>query len=182
MKKKVKRKKTAKLILVDNQDRVIGYENKAKCHQGQGILHRAFTVLVTNDKNQVLIQWRSKFKKLWPLIWETSCSSHPRKGEKILFLAKKRLKEELNFTCPLRSIGKFQYQAFYKNVGSENEICSLLVGKYNGEVRRNPRETADWKWINLKELKEGVKKSPQKYAPWLKIALEVIERNFKESL
>jgi len=35
-----------KLLLVDKKDKVIGTETKEKCHQGKGILHRAFSVYI----------------------------------------------------------------------------------------------------------------------------------------
>lgn len=168
-------KKSTKLIVVNKKDEIVGYENKEKCHQEEGILHRAFTIFIFNKKNQVLIQKRSNFKKLWPLFWETSCSSHPRKGETVLKAAKKRLKKELNFTCRLKPTGKFQYQAPYKNIGSENEICYILVGKYNKEVKSNPKEAADWQWIDFKELRKDVARQPQQYAPWLKIAINNLQ-------
>lgn len=163
------------LIVVDENDKKIGLENKLKCHMGKGILHRAYTIFIFNNNGQLLIQKRSKDKLLWPLSWEASCSSHPYEGENLIESAEKRLKEELGFTCKLKDIGKFQYQAFYKNIGAENEICHLLIGKYNGEIRPNPKEIAKWKWININTLREDIKQSPNKYAPWLEIALEKIK-------
>ncbi len=163
-----------KLILVNKKDGIAGYEDKEKCHQGKGVLHRAFTIFIFNNKNQVLIQKRSKNKLLWPLFWETSCSSHPHRGETCLKSAEKRLKKELGFTCRLESVNKFQYRAAYKNIGSENEVCAILAGKYNGKIKPNPKEVADWKWIGIEELKKDVAKNPDKYAPWLKISLKYI--------
>ena len=55
------------LILVDKDDQEIGYESKAKCHQGDGILHRAFSIFIFNDRGQILMQKRSSQKKLWPM-------------------------------------------------------------------------------------------------------------------
>ncbi len=161
-----------KLLLVNKKDKVIGLETKEKCHQGKGILHRAFSVYVFNDKGQLLIQKRSKYKPLWPLYWANTCCSHPRKGEDYVKAGKRRLKEELGFACPLKMIDKFQYQAKYKDVGSENEICAILVGKYNGKIKASPKETADWKWVDIDKLQNDFNKNPDKYAPWLKIGLK----------
>jgi len=162
-----------KLILVNKKDKVVGFETKKKCHQGKGILHRAFSVYVFNNKKQLLIQKRSKFKPLWPLYWwAPTCCSHPRKGEEYIDAGKRRLKEEFGFSCPLRMIDKFRYQARYKNVGSENEMCAILVGKYNGKIKANPKEIADWKWIDISKLRNDFKKNPDRYVPWLKIGLK----------
>ncbi len=158
-----------KLLLVDKKDKVIGFETKENCHQGKGILHRAFSVYIFNNKGQLLIQQRSKFKPLWPLYWwAPTCCSHPRKGEGYIDAGERRLKEELGFTCSLKMIDKFQYQARYKNVGSENEMCAILIGTHSGKVKANSKEIADWKWINVNRLKDDFKKNPDKYVPWLK--------------
>lgn len=163
------------IILVNEKDEEIGLEDKLKCHQGKGILHRAFTILVSNKKGELLLGRRSKNKLLWPFCWETACSSHPKPGEDLIESAEKRLKEELGVVCKLRYNGKFQYQTKYKNIGSENEMCWLLSGKYEGEVMPNPEEVAEHKWINIEDLKKALSQNPQKYAPWLKPALETLE-------
>ncbi len=169
-----------RLLIVDENDKIVGTETKEKCHERKGILHRAFTVFLFNDKGQLLIQKRSKLKKLWPGYWENSCSSHPLKGESYVRAGERRLKEELRISCRLKFLDKFQYQAFYKNVGSENEICAILIGKYNGKIKPNPKEVAAWKWIGLEELEKEIEKNPQKYTPWLKIGLKKLMSLRKE--
>ncbi len=164
-----------KVVLVNEKDEEVGLENKKKAHLKEGILHRAFTIFIFNSKKQLLIQKRSKNKFLWPLSWEASCSSHPLPGEDYLTAAKKRLKRELGFSCKLKLLGRFQYQANYKNIGAEKEICALLIGKYNGKIKPNKKEIAEYKWVDLKELKKDLTKNPKKYAPWLKIALKYYE-------
>jgi len=162
-----------KLLLVNKEDKIIGTESKEECHKGNGILHRAFSVLIFNKTNEILLTQRSKFKKLWPFFWDNTCSSHPLKGQSYIQAGQKRLKEELGFSCSLKLIDKFQYQASYKNIGSENEICALLIGEYNqGKIKPDSKEIADWKWLDLKKLQEDFEKNPQRYTPWLKIGLE----------
>jgi isopentenyl-diphosphate delta-isomerase len=163
-----------KIVLVDKKDKIVGYGDKEKCHQGEGILHRACIVFVFNQNGQLLIQKRSKLKKLWPLFWDNSCSSHPQKGETYLKTIKRRLKEELGFSCQPKFVDKFQYQARYKNIGSENEVCAVFVGKYNGKIKPNPKEIANWKWVELREFKKDIIKNPNRYTPWLKIGLTKI--------
>jgi geranylgeranyl diphosphate synthase type I len=177
-----------KLLLVDKKDKVIGVETKENCHKGKGTLHRAFSVYVFNNKGQLLIQQRSKFKPLWPLRWwAPTCCSHPRKGEEYIDAGERRLKEEFGFTCSLKMIDKFQYHAKYKDVGSENEMCAILIGKYNGKIKADSKEIADWKWISVNKLQHDFKKNPNKYVPWLKTGFkryfkikEEEEKNKKE--
>lgn len=166
-----------KLLLVNPKDKIIGKETKEKCHKGRGILHRAFSILILNKKNQILLSKRSKFKTLWPLFWDNTCSSHPPKNESYEKAGQKRLKKEFGFNCSLKLIDKFRYQASYKHIGSENELCALLVGEYDKEqIKPNPREITDWKWINLEDFQKDIKKNPQRYTPWLKIDLEYLEK------
>jgi isopentenyl-diphosphate delta-isomerase len=68
-----------KLVIVNKNDKEIGLGEKLKTHLGKGILHRAFTIFVFNPKGQLLIQKRSKNKFLWPLIWETTCSTSSKR-------------------------------------------------------------------------------------------------------
>src|SRR6516225_4607621 len=69
------------LILVDEADREIGYMDRARCHAGRGTLHRAFSLLIFNGNGELLLQQRSRTKRLWPLYWSNSCCSHPRRAE-----------------------------------------------------------------------------------------------------
>lgn len=162
-----------KLILVDERDNILGYEEKQKCHEGTGIRHRAFSIFIFNSKNQLLIQKRSKNKPLWPGYWANSCCSHPREDEKdIIKCSEKRLTEELGFTTKLKPILKFNYQAKFKDIGSENELDCVLVGKYNGEIKANPEEVEEYKWVDLKELQKDMKNNHKIYAPWFLIAFK----------
>jgi isopentenyl-diphosphate delta-isomerase type 1 len=69
------------LILVDEADRSLGHLSKALCHKGRGVLHRAFSLLIFNDRGELLLQQRAANKRLWPLYWSNSCCSHPRRAE-----------------------------------------------------------------------------------------------------
>lgn len=161
-----------KLLLVNKKDKVVGLETKEKCHKGKGILHRAFSVYLFNNKGQLLIQQRSKLKKRWPLYWTNSCCSHPYKDESYVKAGERRLKEELGFSSPLEMVDKFQYQARYKDIGSENELCAILIGEYSGRIKPNSKEISDWKWVSPGKLVKDFKKNPDKYTPWLKIGLK----------
>jgi isopentenyl-diphosphate delta-isomerase len=161
-----------KIIVVDQQDNIINFESKEKCHNGDGILHRAFSIFIFNNKEQLLIQQRSKFKRLWPLYWSNSCCSHPRPNEDYKESAERRLKEELGIFCKLKLLYKFRYKARYKNIGSENEICAVLIGKSNATIIPNPEEISDYKWINLEELKKNINKNPEIYTPWFKMEIK----------
>lgn len=169
------------LILVDGDDNILGYETKEKCHQGEGLLHRAFSIFIFNRNKELLIQKRSGLKPLWPLYWSNSVCSHPRKGESDLEAAHRRLKEEINIDVPLRFLFRFQYQASFKEVGSENELCSVYIGITEAPIRANPEEIAEWKYIDLEELDRDMEAHPDVYTPWFKIEWQRIKKRGWES-
>jgi len=173
-----------KLIVVDKNDNIIGFEEKEKCHDARGILHRAFSIFIFNNQKQLLIQQRSKLKMLWPLYWSNACCSHPRLNENLVESSKRRLKEECGISCDLKKLYKFQYSARYKDKGSENEICSVFIGRLANEqdILINPKEIANFKWINMDELKKDIKENSNKYTPWFKIEIEELFSNYKDKI
>ncbi len=161
------------LILVDRKDNPLGFEDKEKCHDGEGILHRAFSIFIFNNEKELLIQQRSELKRLWPLYWSNTCCSHPRQNETIEESTKRRLEEELGISCDLKYLYKFQYQANYGDEGSENELCSVLIGKLKRKVvKPNPEEINDIKWIGINDLEKDIRNNPQNYTPWFKMECE----------
>ena len=83
------------LILVDSDDRELGFLAKADAHVGVGTLHRAFSLFVFNPAGGLLLQQRAKGKRLWPGYWSNTCCSHPHRGETMDNAIHRRLHEEL---------------------------------------------------------------------------------------
>lgn len=158
------------LILVDSRDQEIGQLPKTECHLGEGILHRAFSVFLFNDQGQVLIQQRAQGKMLWGGYWSNSCCSHPRPGESVEAAAKRRVKEELAVDCRLQFLYKFEYQARFGEVGSENELCYVYAGfgDFSG-LRADPSEIAAWRWVDGDELTREMAVEPDRFSPWMKL-------------
>ncbi|OGZ34775.1 MAG: isopentenyl-diphosphate delta-isomerase [Candidatus Portnoybacteria bacterium RIFCSPHIGHO2_01_FULL_39_19] len=156
------------ILVVNENDETIGLNTKENCHLGNGILHRAITIFIFNNKKEILLARRSLLKKLWPNFWDTSCSAHVRQKETYEQAGKRRLNDELGFSCQLKFLFKFQYQASFQSIGSENEICALLAGDYTGSINPNPKEVLDYKWISIEQLKNEINNTD--ISPWLKIA------------
>jgi isopentenyl-diphosphate delta-isomerase len=171
-----------RLILVDPDDNILGYETKAKCHQGKGILHRAFSLFIFNRDKQLLVQKRSALKPLWPLFWSNSVCSHPRQDEMDIEAAHRRLKEEIGIDAPLQFLFKFQYQASFKDIGSEHELCSVYIGKTAASIQANPEEIAQWRWLDLEELDREIRARPERYSPWFKLEWQRIKADFMKEV
>lgn len=173
---------TEQLILVDDQDREIGARSKSECHQGDGILHRAFSIFVFNENDELLVQQRGADKPLWPGYWSNTCCSHPRRGESMDEAVSRRLFQELGFTTPLIYLYKFKYQAQYGAVGSEHEYCWVYYGRYDGAVDANAAEIDDWRFVAIDELERELDAAPQQFTPWFKMEWQHIRTHFMEEI
>ncbi len=160
------------LILVDANDRELGFMSKADCHRGEGILHRAFSIFIFNKDGDLLLQKRSTGKTLWGGFWSNSVCSHPRKGESYELATSRRLKDELGISTKLEFQFRFQYQAKFRDIGSENELCSVYTGIHNGPFHINPTEISEIHFISPDELDCRISQSPDEFTPWFKLEWE----------
>lgn len=152
------------VILVDEHDKQLGVLDKVEAHRGQGKLHRAISVFLFNDEGKLLIQRRSAQKIVAAGQWANTACGNVRPGESYLTCALRRLEEELGIKgVELQEIGKFQYQVEFKNGFSENEIDTVFVGIFSGEVQPNPAEASAVDWIEFTDLL----KNGRDYAPWV---------------
>lgn len=159
------------VILVDENDVPVGTMGKLEAHQ-KGLLHRAFSVFIFNDKNELLLQRRALDKYHSAGLWTNTCCSHPQPNEDTLAAANRRLKEEMGMTTELKHKSSFIYKTPFDNNLTEHEFDHVFVGYSNEEPVLNPFEVADSKWISLEELKMEIKSSPEKFTSWFKIAME----------
>lgn len=170
------------MVLVDKNNKVLGYKEKYECHRNPVPLHRAISVVIF-DKSQtkMLIHQRSAKKVTWPLFWTNPCCSHPFRGESYKAAAQRRLKEEMGFSTPLKEAFRFIYQARYDKTWGEHEFDVVFIGNYKGRINPNPEEVADYKWVDVKELLIDTKKNSHRYTPWFKIILERLKTSIKDS-
>lgn len=156
-----------KVVIIDKKDRPLGTLEKLTAHKTKN-LHRAFSVFIFNDKKELLLQQRSRKKLLWPMYWSNTCCSHPGLGEDYKIAARRRLEEEFGFTCSLYEVGRFQYQAKYKNIGYEYETCAVFTGRYDGRIKPDKDEINGYKWMEFSAVKKDIDDNPQFYTPWFK--------------
>ncbi|MGL5633498.1 MAG: isopentenyl-diphosphate Delta-isomerase [Sarcina sp.] len=168
------------IAIVDKEDNILGYKEKMLVHE-EGILHRAFSVLLLNDKNEILLQRRALEKYHSPGEWTNTCCSHQRENENIKEAAIRRLEEELGIKfSDIYEKFVFHYECKFNNELYENEIDHVFVGRYNGGIDRfNKNEVCDTKWIAYKELKKWILEKPEEFTFWFKNIMEIIPENFK---
>jgi len=156
------------LILVDEEDRIVGYLSKGACHDGEGVLHRAFSIFIFDDEGRLLLQQRSAEKRLWGGFWSNTCCSHPRRGEVLEEAIHRRLEQELGMRAELHYLFTFSYHALFGELGAEREVCSVYVGRAGGPPRPNVHEISDWRWVGPEELNREIEEHPERFTPWFK--------------
>jgi isopentenyl-diphosphate delta-isomerase len=154
------------LILVDEGDHEVGHLDKAACHDGDGTLHRAFSLFIFNRRGELLLQRRSATKRLWPRFWSNSCCSHPRRGETMSAATRRRLDQELGLTTELHHLFTFSYHAPYLDLGAEREVCWVFAGASDDEPRVNTNEIAEVRWIGPGDLDRELESRPELFTPW----------------
>ncbi|RFC55725.1 isopentenyl-diphosphate Delta-isomerase [Brumimicrobium aurantiacum] len=169
---------TKEVVLVDENDRVLGTMEKLKAHQ-DGLLHRAFSVVIFNDKNEMLIHKRASDKYHCGGLWTNTCCSHPRLEETVKEGALRRMNEEMGFTTSIHYIGQFIYKTAFENGLTEHELDHLFVGRFNGEPKPNPEEVEDFRYVTIDELKADIEKHPENYTVWFK---EIVDKYLTELL
>lgn len=164
------------VILVDENDQVLGTMEKLLAHQ-EGRLHRAFSVLIFNDKGQMLIHKRAADKYHCGGLWTNACCSHPRLNEGLIKAGKRRLLEEMGFVTDLEHVGSFIYKIHFDNGLYEHELDHLLIGCYSEPPSPNKDEVEDWKYVEMEELLKDIDNNPEKFTFWFKtILLEQSEK------
>lgn len=139
----------------------------------QGLRHKAVSVFVVVN-GETLIQQRAKTKYHTPLLWANTCCTHPHWQEDPRACALRRLREELGITG-LDPVWRDQVE-YRADVGGgliEHELVDLYLAEAERrpELRPDPAEVADTRWIGLAELEREVAENPNAFTPWLRIYL-----------
>lgn len=168
-----------RVVLVDEQDRELGSADIYEAHQGEGLKHRALSVILyrkVNGRTELLHQKRAMAKSLFKDLWSNTCCTNLRPGDEYLLRAVSRLDEEMGIEInpeDLQILYRFSYEAPDPTVQGmcENEVDTVIVGAWDGVVKCNPEEASDYKWIEWEEMKKDIEKNPETYSPWHKLII-----------
>ncbi len=174
-----------KIVLVNEQDKIIGEAEKLTAHQ-EGLLHRAFSVFVyrlnSECKLELLLQKRQMSKYHSGGLWTNTCCSHPMPGEPLNEAALRRLQQEMGLSLPfLTLLGKFYYHIQFENGLSEHEWDYVFIGQWQGEmISVNPEEAQDFRWETLEQIVQDLKVYPERYTFWFEQALDFVVKNQRD--
>ncbi len=137
------------LSWVDAEDTVIGSITREEAHSHKQKIHRAISIILTNDNFQVLVQKRSLNKDKYPGYWTVSCSGHVEYGSDYETTAAKEMKEEIGISTPLEMAAKFLVQ-----MPTETEMMVVFTGHAPDSTTFlvDPTEVDQVKWIKITDL------------------------------
>ncbi|MDP6236303.1 MAG: isopentenyl-diphosphate delta-isomerase [Candidatus Poseidoniia archaeon] len=172
-------------ILVDESDAVTGSASKADCHHGEGVLHRAFSILIFNSEGRLLLQQRSSEKITFPGVWANTCCSHPLHCEPELETqdamgvkraAQRKLEQELGIPetgAPLEDMvfmTRMLYRARANAEWVEHEMDHIICLRADVEPAPNPNEIAETRWVTQAELRDLL--NSELIGPWFRLIAE----------
>ena len=170
-----------KVILVDKNDNEVGTMEKQEAHV-KGLLHRAFSVFIFNDKNELLLQRRAVNKYHSGGLWTNTCCSHPRQNEKTKDAAKRRLLEEMGMRSTLKKQFDFVYKAKLDNNLYEHEFDHVFFGFTNDLPIINPEEVEEYTYKTLEDIGNEMKAIPDKYTEWFKICFREVVNSHRNTI
>jgi isopentenyl-diphosphate delta-isomerase len=161
----------SKVILVNSRNQVLGEADKLEAHK-LGLLHRAVSVFIFNDKNELLIQQRAIVKYHSSLLWSNTSCTHPKPLEKSINAAKRCLFEEMGIkVTELFKAFSFIYKVNVNNNLIEYEYDEVFYGYSSQDPLINKDEVNNYKWISYKPLIEWIKNKPYEFTPWFLIMM-----------
>ena len=155
------------LILVDERNRATGSAGKTAIHRA-GLLHRAFSIFIVDQRGRMLLQRRSPKKYHSGGLWANSCCGHPRPGERTAAAANRRLGEELGVTSDLWFGFFARYQTPLDNGMNENEFVYVYFGKLKSEPKPHPDEIVAIDFLPIGEIERRLKRDPDSFTAWFR--------------
>ncbi len=140
------------LDLVNKDDQVIGEVVRKEANSNPDLIHREVAVVIINNNNEVLLQKRSKYKKVNPLVWSMT-AGHILKGADIKQTAHRELQEEIGFDTSLIFLTKKLHRYDW-----ETHFSYYFLGLYNNqEINCELAEVEEVKFVNRQELNKILK-------------------------
>ena len=165
------------VIAVDSDDTPQGLVDRVEAHTGEGTRHRAFTCMVFDTHNRILLAQRASQKRLWDTHWDGTVASHPVEGQSQEAATRQRLQEELGVDSSqydtVELTDQFEYKRYYENEGLEWEVCAVLkVVLTDISLQPDESEIAGLLWADYLHLHENPSWYRQlRLCPWFEIAM-----------
>lgn len=181
------------LIMVDDQDRVIGPISKGESHAietvQRGIYHRALSLLVFDEQDRFLLTQRSSGKITFPNYFTNACCSHPLFNEPELEddgqalgvkrATMRRSQFELGTKPDAFDIDDLNYvnRIIYRaesdgGCWGEAEVDYIFILRKNIELKPNPDEVQSYRYVTRSEMRyilDNPIQTKLKITPWVRL-------------
>ncbi|KAL4001878.1 isopentenyl-diphosphate delta-isomerase [Acanthocheilonema viteae] len=180
-------------IIVDENDNPLRSESKRFCHSAETLaLHRAFSVFLFTENNEMILQKRAAQKLTFPSLWTNACCSHPLWNEYemctdmnnigIRRAARRKLNHELGILSAnidqMKIMGRFLYKAMHDDNWGEHELDYVIVLRDCdiNQIKPNPEEVEAIAVVtSMEELAEILKNNEASFSPWFNL---FVRKNF----
>uniref|UniRef100_H0XZH2 isopentenyl-diphosphate Delta-isomerase n=1 Tax=Otolemur garnettii TaxID=30611 RepID=H0XZH2_OTOGA len=185
------------LILVDEDNKVIGSDTKRNCHLNENIEKGSTSLSSLFPKisslfppNRLVERMRENFPRPFLGYFTDSCSSHPlyepaeleeKDAVGVRRAARRRLLAELGIPPEQISVEDVVFMTIYHHkaksdrVWGEHEICYLLLVRKDVCVAPDPSETKSFQYLAQDQLRELLARGARgevRVTPWLRTIAE----------
>lgn len=161
-------------VLNENGEFTGRVESRDVCHK-EGLWHRANYGFIFNKNGDVLLQKRSKNKKLWPDLWDITAGGHVLSGEWGYQALIREVNEELGIVLEENDI---KYLVGSTSVNIKGDVinkhfneCYIVTKDIDiSKIKLQEEEVADIKWFSkdeiLKRIDNNYEGLTDKTGPW----------------
>ncbi|WP_042939426.1 isopentenyl-diphosphate Delta-isomerase [Rhodococcus sp. AW25M09] len=164
------------VVLLDDEGRAVGTQDKTTVHTLSTPLHLAFSSYVVRSDGAVLLTRRASTKTTWPGVLTNSCCGHPAPGEDLGDAVLRRIGEELGLHASSAELvlPHFRYRAVMDNGIVENEICPVYRVRVDehASLDPDPLEVEETRWVSWPEFSAGVLDGSIDVSPWCRTQVE----------
>ncbi len=147
-------------VLNENGEFTGEIKTREQCHE-QGLWHRAIYGFVFNKNGDVLLQRRSKNKKLWPDLWDVTAGGHVLTGEFGAQALIREVKEELGIDISEDEL-KYLVGSTSSNIKGNiknnhfNECYIITKDIDITKIKLQKEEVSDIRWFTKEEILERI--------------------------
>jgi isopentenyl-diphosphate Delta-isomerase len=163
-----------RVVLLDEDHRPIGTEDKSTVHTADTPLHLAFSCHVFDPQGRVLVTRRALAKATWPGVWTNAFCGHPGPGESLEDAVRRRARWELGIAVESLAVAlpDFRYRATDASGLVENEYCPVFTAVTRDVPQPRADEVGEYQWAEPAALEAAVASAPWAFSPWLVLQLQ----------
>jgi len=148
-------KKQEWLPIVDEEGKIKGKALRVECHKNKELLHPVIHLHIINEKNEIYLQKRPRWKTVQANKWDTAVGGHVSYGENIETTLKREAEEELGIKgFKAQFISKYLWES-----DIEKEVVFTYICLYQEHIVFNKKEVADGRFWTIKEIQKNLRQN-----------------------